>query len=225
VAGHLRLGKSTLLHSNLLVDVTEKILLPNPLQKRGDYPGISFRSIGTTTDTELYIKTTADISAKTTGILVNNTLLGARVISSGNIDAQTGDGISVRGFHGGTLSKSIVIESSGRIDASGFGIKAIYAELITITNSGKMTAATKDGVYGQGVDIRLTNTSKSEIIADAGQGIFLDGFTRGGSMRSVNDGMIQSKETGIHLRPREDIRVDVSGSGNITSASRSGIYI
>jgi hypothetical protein len=31
----LCLGKSTPLHSNLLVDVTEKILLPNPLQKRG----------------------------------------------------------------------------------------------------------------------------------------------------------------------------------------------
>ena len=34
----LHLGKSTLLHSNLLVDVTEKILLPNPLQKRGGLP-------------------------------------------------------------------------------------------------------------------------------------------------------------------------------------------
>jgi transposase len=34
----LGLGKSALLHSNPLVDVTEKILLPNPLQKRGDYP-------------------------------------------------------------------------------------------------------------------------------------------------------------------------------------------
>ena len=31
----LRLRKSTLLHSNLLVDVTEEIPLPNPLQNRG----------------------------------------------------------------------------------------------------------------------------------------------------------------------------------------------
>lgn len=34
----LGLGKSTPLHSNLLVDVTEKILLPNPLKKWGITP-------------------------------------------------------------------------------------------------------------------------------------------------------------------------------------------
>jgi hypothetical protein len=34
----LRVRKSALLHPNLLVQNTEKILLPNPLEKRGDYP-------------------------------------------------------------------------------------------------------------------------------------------------------------------------------------------
>ena len=34
----LRLRESALLHPNLLVQNTEKILLPNPLQNRGDYP-------------------------------------------------------------------------------------------------------------------------------------------------------------------------------------------
>jgi len=187
--------------------------------------GISFRPIGTTTNTGLYIKSIAAIDAMVNGIHINNTSGDARVVSSGNINAETGDGIYAFGFHAGTPSKSIVIQSSGAVTARGFGIRARYARTLTFENAGKLTAATKDGIYGAGIDISLTNTGDGEIIAEAGRGVFFDGYNAGGSMTVVNDGTIQSKESGIHLRPREDISVEVSGAGNITSASRSGIYI
>lgn len=187
--------------------------------------GIRFDPVGTTAYTDLLVKATGDISAKTTGMLLRDISGAVTVSSSGRIDAVTGDGISVDGFHAGSPNKSISIENSGMVDAASVGIKGIETKTLTVLNSGKVTAASSDGIYGEGHDIKITNASKGEIIASAGKGIYLDGFNKDGSMTVVNDGTIQSKFAGIHLRPREDITIEVSGAGNVTSSNASGIYI